>query len=402
MKQSKKLLLVVIGTILVTVMATVFITGLLPQKLNETSHIKTVLVVLKAEGGIARRAIKQDIDWLFVNVSTKQVVTKKTDDSIAEVELPCNEDSEKNYWTVSAKSKLYSGVAQLSDRDLKSGKFSVFLSEIQSAIDVELFVEKSAIATTAIPIKWNIPAGINVKINIQKEGEAPLFYAPPNLFTANHKNNETMLRMPSESGGYVIRLYDTKHTKDPLKELKIEVKKAHIEIKAPSEAFAGTRISLSWESPEGSQGQINIKEKSEKVEYYSRYHVRTKGEKSTKLILPSKEGMYAFRWYDFYSKKLLVERAILIKKANIEILVKSKAMVGEKVLVRWRAPIGSVATVYLRSSVDDKTEAHFTVNGKLESEILMPEKAGRYYLTWIGDGDKQEMKRQVIEVIEDS
>lgn len=392
---------------IVTIFISIFFTLKISKFLSEREKViendtnKITSVEIKAEGGVARKSINEKIDWVIVNEKTKQVVTTRTEGGVANIKLNIYEDTQKNIWVVSAKSKLYSGIAKLDNNNIKLGQFKMYLSKIQAAINVELHIQKNATATTSIPIKWEVPEGTNVKINIQGEDEEPLFYAPPNLFTANYKSNETMLRMPSEPGNYIVRLYDTKHINDPLKEIKIKIVRANIEINAPSEGIAGTSINLSWVSPKSSQGQINIKKKDEKIEYYSRYYVRTRGKESVNLILPSQEGEYVFRWYDFYSKKLIIEKDIKIHRADIKIYVKTKAKLGEKIRVRWSAPKNSMAKVYLKNDLNDKVVARFTVNEKKESEIVMPKKPGMYYLVWICDGDKQEMKRKKIEVIGD-
>ena len=392
---------------IVTIFISIFFTLKISKFLSEREKViendtnKITSVEIKAEGGVARKSINEKIDWVIVNEKTKQVVTTRTEGGVANIKLNIYEDTQKNIWVVSAKSELYSGIAKLDNNNIKVGQFKMYLNKIQTAINVELHIQKNATATTSIPIKWEVPEGTNVKINIQGEDEEPLFYAPPNLFTANYKSNETMLRMPSEPGNYIVRLYDTKHINDPLKEIKIKIVRANIEINAPSEGIAGTSINLSWVSPKSSQGQINIKKKDEKIEYYSRYYVRTRGKESVNLILPSQEGEYVFRWYDFYSKKLIIEKDIKIHRADIKIYVKTKAKLGEKIRVRWSAPKNSMAKVYLKNDLNDKVVARFTVNEKKESEIVMPKKPGMYYLVWICDGDKQEMKRKKIEVIGD-
>jgi hypothetical protein len=389
-----KILVVILSILLVLVL----IATLFSRIAEEKTKSKNVSVTLQAVDAITWKVIASDINWVFVNKVTSKVFVNKSTSANAKIILPEYINKDKNNWFVSAEAEGYSGVAHFKHSDFQSANFKVFLNKIQKNINI--VIQKKAKITINIPIKWQIPEYIDAKINMQKVDEAPLFYAPPHIFSLNYKNNTTTLRMPSDPGIYVVRLYDIKHTEKALKEVRIEAIKANIEINAPDEVIAGTKINLTWKAPEGSEGQINLKEKTKKAQYFSQLYVRTRGRKSANMTMPSKEGEYVFRWYDFYSKKIIIEKNIKIKKAKIKLISKKKVKVGEKLLVKWKAPKNSMAKVYLINDIDKGKNNYFSTNGKKEMEIVVPKKYGKYYFSWVSDGDRREMARHEIEIVE--
>ena len=88
------------------------------------------------------------------------------------------------------------------------------------AAEINIDVPDEIKVNSEIEISWQAPKGLNSFINIQKIGEKPSFNAKPYVYTK--KKTADYLKMPSETGDYVLRWYN-RHDRKIVAEKEISI-----------------------------------------------------------------------------------------------------------------------------------------------------------------------------------
>ncbi len=243
-------------------------------------------------------------------------------------------------------------------------------------------------AGTEIDISWQAPKTAEAKITLEPQGEKPKFYSSFHVYTK--KKNETVMRLPSTAGDYVLRYYNISD-KNIVVERPIKITEQTITINAPDEALAGSEIELSWDAPKGLNSFINIQLADEKPNYNAKTYLYTQKKQSDYMRMPSAAGEYMLRWWNRKDRKIMAEKSITLTAADIQISAPETAIAGTEVEIGWQAPKGLDAFVNIQMS-DEKPNYNakrYVYTKKKTSEWMsLPSYAGEYTLRWWNKGSR--------------
>jgi hypothetical protein len=254
--------------------------------------------------------------------------------------------------------------------------------------EIVITAPEEAITGTELELSWTAPKKSKARIVLQLADEKPQYHTNPSLYTK--KKNQATMRLPSESGNYVLRWFNTSDSK-LMVERPIKLIEAEISIDAPNEAGAGTEIDVSWEAPKNSDARITLEMGGEKPNYHSTPSLYTTGNNKI-LRLPSIAGNYLLRWYNSSDKKLITERPIKITEQTITITAKDEATAGTETELLWDAPKGLDSFINIQLA-DEKpnynARPYLYTKKKISGYLRLPSIAGEYILRWYNKGDRK-------------
>lgn len=254
-------------------------------------------------------------------------------------------------------------------------------------------------AGSEIDVSWTAPKTAEARISLQLADEKPEYYSNPSIHTKGKKQHT--LRLPSESGDYVLRWYNNSDRKI-ITEHSIKLTEQEISISAPEEALAGTEVEISWDAPKGLKSFINIQIADEKPNYNSRPYLYTKKKKSDYMRMPSIAGKYTLRWYNSSDRKILAERPITLTKPTVSLNAAEEAIAGTELDLSWETPKGldSFINIQLADEKPSYNARPYIYTKKKTSEYLrLPSEPGDYMLRWFTRGDNQILAERPIKLV---
>jgi len=264
---------------------------------------------------------------------------------------------------------------------------------------ITIQADKQIIAGNRLDLTWQAPKGLNGFINIQKVDETVNYHAQPHIDTSNKQ--EGTLRIPSLEGNYILRWY-SRHDRQILSELPIELIGSKIMIIAPDRAMAGKKLPLSWQSPTGLDAFINIQASNKVADYKATPYVYINDDYSADLQLPNEAGNYILRWYDRNSREILTQHPITLTGSIITIQAPKEALVGAEIAIKWRSPKNLDAFINLQL-VDEKADYNATpyiyTSKKQQGKMQMPDQTGDYILRWYNRTDHEMLAETKISLI---
>ena len=271
------------------------------------------------------------------------------------------------------------------------------------AAEIEITAPDEAVTGTELELSWIAPKESKARIVLQMADDKPRYHTNPSIYTELYKkkNNQGIIRLPSDPGKYVLRWFNVSDKKSML-EHPIKLVKAQISVDAPAEAVTGTELELSWIAPKQSKARIVLQMADDKPQYHTNPSVYTEKKKQGMMKLPSEAGDYMLRWFNSSDKKLVMERSIKLVEAQITINAADEAGAGTEIDISWEAPKNSDARITLELA-EDKPKYHtnpsiYTKGNK--KTLRLPSVAGEYVLRWYNTSDKKLITEHPIKITE--
>ena len=225
-----------------------------------------------------------------------------------------------------------------------------------------------------------------------------------NIVTSKKSITSGNWLVSGSSGNYSGEASVTIEDNDQLIRVNFNKKLPKVTLTAPNEAITGTVLDVSWETPKGLEGLVNLQIADEKPKYNASPLKYTKNITETTMRLPSIAGDYLLRFYDNEDRQILAERSITLKDIEIVINAPDEAGTGTELDLSWIAPKDAEAKINLEP-VGEKPKfhanPHFYIKGKKEGSMRMPSTTGDYILRWYNLSDRIIVTEKAIKLTEE-
>jgi Ca-activated chloride channel homolog len=162
--------------------------------------------------------------------------------------------------------------------------------------------------------------------------------------------------------------------------------RAKASLDAPSEAIAGTNVSVKWTGPNNEYDYVSIAPKGAPKNKYGDYRYTSQGNPLV-ITMPQAAGEYEFRYLNDRSEAILASKPITIKAGTYAVDAPSEALAGAKIKVKWTGPNNEYDYVAVAAKGAPKGkygDYRYTSQGN-PLEITMPQTAGEYEIRYLND-----------------
>ncbi|SFR37231.1 Ca-activated chloride channel family protein [Yoonia tamlensis] len=252
---------------------------------------------------------------------------------------------------------------------------------------VTLIAPQTAEISDEVMIGWDGPGFDRDFISVGEVGESGYIN-----YTYVDDGNPLALQMPAEPGTYEIR-YQLAQGSEILAQTTIEITAPEISVNAPSEAIAGSTVTVDWVGPDHDRDYIAVAETG--ASNYVNY-AHTNNGNPLELLMPVEPGDYEIRYVLAQGSTVVASQPITITAVKAGITGPANANIGDTITIEWTGPdyardfigVGPVGeTRYLNYT---STEAGSPLG------IEMPTEPGTYELRYhLGQGSAIIYRQQI-------
>jgi Ca-activated chloride channel homolog len=251
---------------------------------------------------------------------------------------------------------------------------------------VTLTAPDTAIAGSQIQVSWTGPNNDLDYITIVKKG------APAGTFLGYQyttQGNPVTLKLPAEPGAFEIR-YSNDASRLTLASRPITLTAGTYAVSGPTQAVAGSEISIKWTGPNNGGDYVTIVAKGSPEGTFTDYKYTKQGNPLA-VVTPVKPGDYELRYSSDDSRKTLASQPIKLIAGTYALDAPAEAKAGSSIQVKWTGPNSPrdyVTIVPKGAPAGTFTDYRYTSQGN-PLTIVAPSKPGLYELRYTTDaGDK--------------
>ena len=249
---------------------------------------------------------------------------------------------------------------------------------------------ESAVAGSAVPVRWTGPDGQQDYIQVGPPGSADyIHYA----YTA--QGAELALRMPPQPGQYEIR-YILNDGRKSLASRKIEVTPVEASVAPPATGGAGGTISIDWTGPDYPNDYIAVSRPGE--DGYLFYAYTNRGSPA-EIPLPSEPGAYEARYIMENGTTILASATFEVTASGATLTPPEVMQAGSTVDVIWTGPDNQNDYIGIteRGAEDGYLFYAYTRNGS-PAKLALPATPGDYDLVYFMGVDRSIIGRVPVTV----
>lgn len=261
--------------------------------------------------------------------------------------------------------------------------------------DVSLDVAKSARAGGRMNVTWSGDSAPNDYIVITKADAADSFRSGGKN-VADSKSVEMVLS--DKPGDYEVRYFDATSRNIIARET-IRLTAPEVKLDAPTEAIAGSIISVNWTGPNDRSDMLTIALQDAPGRDYKSYAYIAKGS-PTSIRLPDEAGLYEVRYVSGNERVVWSQKSVSVSAPNVSIDAIDTQLAGAEVMVSWQGPANRsdyLSLAEVGSAPSDYLSYSYLKPAK-SAKLRMPARAGKFEIRYISGQSKLIWATQPIEI----
>ncbi|MEM9709908.1 MAG: VWA domain-containing protein [Pseudomonadota bacterium] len=246
--------------------------------------------------------------------------------------------------------------------------------------DVAVEASSEAEAGTSIVVAWRGPDAPLDYVSVAEIGSAG---GDAINRTRTQDGSPLRLQMPADPGTYELR-YVLYNGRAILAAAPIEVVATEVSVSGPSEAEAGTYITVQWVGPDEALDYISVAVPGTPGgDVINR--VRTNEGQTIELQMPAEPGSYELRYVLYNERAVLAAVPIEVTEPQVSVSGPAEAEAGTSVLIEWAGPEADLDYVSIAEIGSQGGASINTVRVQDGNplSIQMPAEAGTYELRYI-------------------
>lgn len=255
-----------------------------------------------------------------------------------------------------------------------------------------------AVAGSDITVDWTGPDYKDDYIGIGKVGAEGA--AQWENFAYTREGPSVTVTVPTDPGEYLIT-YFVAQDRLPLTSTTLTVTEAGASVSAPTEAVAGSDITVAWNGPGYDDDYIGIGKvgASGAAAWQNFLYVRDLSEGT--LVMPPEPGDYVISYFVAQDRSVLASTPITLTKIAADVTAPSDAPIGSTISVQWRGP--DYDDDYIGIGKVDATGGaqwqnfRYTRDGS-PAELVVPPVAGDYLIRYFVAQDRMAIVQTPITV----
>ncbi len=186
-----------------------------------------------------------------------------------------------------------------------------------------------------ISVSWTGPDNQQDFITIVPAGSEQNAY---NNYTYTRHGSPLNIKLPESPGEYEVRyLTSAKQGYRVLGSAPLQVGDSSVNIQAPEEAVAGSRIGLEWQGPDNQLDFITVVPAGSEDSHYANY-VYTHNGSPGELLMPEQPGEYELKYLTAQERRVLARVPITLLPPSAALTAPNSAEAGQPFGVSWEGP----------------------------------------------------------------
>ncbi len=211
------------------------------------------------------------------------------------------------------------------------------------------------------------------------------------------------VRVPDRAGTYEIR-YVTGQDSEVLARRTVVALPVRVELSAPDQAPAGSRIKVGWSGAPNNPGDFLtiVKPDAEKGAYTESLVARDADPETASLTVPPRPGSYELRYVTAQTSEILARRPIVASAISATLEAPATAPAGSRIKVSWTGPNNESDFVTLVAPDAPKGSYTEYFNAKStdpeDAGLRLPTRPGTYEIRYVVGGSDETLAKRPITV----